>query len=380
MTRKVVIYTAILLMSLAAGFRLRNEFSRLLFEKNWTGAVDLKQRHRDVHRWFEGLPVYNTPEGTYPPASFVILWPLLGWLSFPAARWFWAATAILAFAWLIFLIVRQSRADTKEEKVFIALFPLSIYATSAAIGNGQLITHLLPAVLAGILLVRSDEWQSQLLAAIFFLVGLAKPSISAPFFCILLFATPTLRPAAFAVAIYLVFTLFASFFQPSGLASLAQDWLHRGSETATHGGYANIHTWLSGLGLQSWMLPASAVCLLTLGIWIYQNRNADIWLLIGVAALTARFWMYHRLYDDMLIVLPFVALFRVTKGSNNKMALLALVLLWMGALAPARLLVTPGWSLVFEFAQTAIWIFALLCLAFESRRGDRTKRGALAPG
>jgi hypothetical protein len=373
-------------MLLASGFRLRNEFSRLLFETNWTGAVDLKQRHRDVHRWFDGLPVYNTPEGTYPPASFVILWPLLGWLSFPAVRWFWAATAVLALAWLIFLIVRESRADTKEEKLFIALFPLSIYATSAAIGNGQLITHLLPAVLAGMLLVRRTGWQNQLLAAILFVVGLTKPSLSAPFFCILLLAAATYRPAIFTVIIYLVLTVFASLFQPSGLATLARDWLYRGSATATHGGYANVHTWLSGLGLQSWMLPASCVCLLALGVWIYLHRNADHWLLIGVAALTARFWMYHRLYDDMLIVLPFVALFRIVKESYSKAAMLALVLLWMGALAPARLLVTPRWDLLFEIAQTGIWLFALACLVFEARRrdtmkprrGDGMKRGAQA--
>jgi hypothetical protein len=38
-----------------------------------------------------------------------------------------------------------------------------------------------------------------------------------------------------------------------------------------------------------------------------------LWLLLGVTALVARFWTYHRWYDDLLILLPMIALFRIAQ-------------------------------------------------------------------
>jgi hypothetical protein len=66
---------AIVLMSVAVFVRLRNEFSRLLWETGLNGAVDLKLRHYEVHKRFSGNPVYSDIWGAiYPPASYAILW------------------------------------------------------------------------------------------------------------------------------------------------------------------------------------------------------------------------------------------------------------------------------------------------------------------
>ena len=64
------------------------------------------------------------------------------------------------------LVLRESKAITPLERVFVALMPLSMYATGATIGNGQLIIHLLPALLFGLLLLysRPSGWRTDLLA------------------------------------------------------------------------------------------------------------------------------------------------------------------------------------------------------------------------
>jgi hypothetical protein len=67
-----------------------------------TGAVDLKLLHRLVHEWFAGRPVYRElASAVHPPATYLLLWPLMGWLDVTPARWLWAITTVVALAALI---------------------------------------------------------------------------------------------------------------------------------------------------------------------------------------------------------------------------------------------------------------------------------------
>ena len=54
-----------------------------------------------------------------------------------------------------------------------------------------------------------------------------------------------------------------------------------------------------------------------LGVWLYRHRRVDLWLQLGVIAVVARLWAYHRLYDDVLVVLALVALFRIATGVDG---------------------------------------------------------------
>jgi len=109
--RRTLLWVAIFLMILASAQRLNNEFRRLLFDQSENGAIDLKFRYDDVHRWVSGLPVYQNIHAIYPPASYLMLWPLLGWLSLENARWLWAITSFAAMIWLMALTVKQSGAS-----------------------------------------------------------------------------------------------------------------------------------------------------------------------------------------------------------------------------------------------------------------------------
>jgi hypothetical protein len=365
-------------MLVAALVWLTYEFWRLLWQTGWWGAVDLRTLQGLVREWFAGRPVYSTSiDAIHPPATYALLWPLLGWLEFTPARWLWALTTIAALGWFSLLSVRESGAETRWERAIAALMPISAYATGAAIGNGQLIVHLLPMLVAGLLLLRRHEpnWHSDLLVGLVILFTLVKPSISAPFFWIVLFAANSLRPAWVAALGYIALTGFALSFQHADLAALFGDWHARSSVVALtpgQGNVSNLHIWLSTLGLKQWILPASLLMLMILGVWIYQHRRVEIWLLLGVTAYVARFWTYHRWYDDLVILLPMIALFRLTKQCPRPGAdilagaLLALTILAM--LAPGGLfLFPPPWNMHYVAAQVVIWLMGLIFLAEQAR-------------
>src|SRR5262250_253237 len=183
--RRRLLQIAVVLMLMRTPHRLEVGFSRLLWEQAPAGAIDLQLRYKEVHKWFAGRPVYKeSGAAVYPPASYAILWPLLGWLGWTAVQWLWAATAVVALGWLTYLVVRESGADGLLERVFVGLLPFSMYATSVALGNGQLVIPVLPALVAGLTLLRGEQrgWHESLLAGLLALITLVSPTISAPFF------------------------------------------------------------------------------------------------------------------------------------------------------------------------------------------------------
>lgn len=137
---ETILRVAIVLMAIAAGFWLGYEFARLLFDLGPQGAIDLKLRHQEVKTWFRGEAVYGAiGMANYPPASYAILWPLVGWPGVTQARWLYAFTTVAALAWPVSLVVRASGASTRIERIFMGLIPLSGCATGATIGHGEII-------------------------------------------------------------------------------------------------------------------------------------------------------------------------------------------------------------------------------------------------
>jgi hypothetical protein len=361
---------------------------KLLWEQGPWGAVDLKQRYNEVQLWFAGRPVYRYQPGAasavYPPASYIMLWPLLGWLTFPLARVVWAAMMGAALGGLGWLFVKESRAQTRLERIFVVLILLSMYATGFSFGHGQLTIFVLWGLVTGLILLSRDQltWQEHLGVAVLILIALVKPTLSIPFLWLVLFLPGTLQPALFVVLGYTALTMLAISFQGFDLYALLQDWLSRGlggaAYGAAEGGYGNVHSWLAFIRLEQWNLPVSLLMVLALGFWTYQYRRGDLWLLLGVTAIVARFWTYHRSYDDMLILLPMITLFRIARDrpSGTRFAVMAGLLLAITVISmfvPALIFVLPSWKPLLKTSQTPVALLLLIFLLYWGRYEQRAR-------
>lgn len=369
--RTAILRVVIVLLALYGAAKLGDESYRLTLRLDVKGAIDLRLRYVEVHEWFAGNPVYGRfIAAVYPPATYAILWPLLGWMSFGAARWFWALTSAGALAWLATLLLRHSGAQGRLERWFVVLMPLSLNSTGVCLGNGQLIIHLLPVILAGLILVCDPRggWARDAAAAGLMTVGLAKPSIAAPFFWVMLFAPRRLRPAVLTVLLYGLLTVGAAHFQKAGLFELIRQWLSHAPGHVADQGYADLHKWLTVLGLKSYALPASLIVLIGIGIWTYRYRQADLWLQLAVVALVARLWTFHHQYDNMLLLPAMLVLFRLTHGADGverkTVAGLLLAALFAALLLPARLLEAwrEPWPFLFSAVHTILFLTTLVYL------------------
>ena len=379
--QRVIVGIGTSMMLLAAVPRLAFELHRLLFDQSKLGAIDLRIFHEFVQGWFGGRPVYLELTTTnYPPASFVLLWPLAGWLPVTAARWLFAAVVIASLTWLTVLIVRESEVDASIEKALIALFIVSIYPTAVTIGNGQHVIYIVAALLSAVLLLQRypSSWLRDILAAALVTFSLVKPTVSVPFCWLVLFIPKRARPMLLVVIGYAILTLFAASFQPQGFFTVMREALDHcldgaAREARLHG-YANIHSWLAAAGLQSWNLPASLVLLFGLGYWIYCNRNKELWLLLGVTAIVSRIWTHHPVYEDLLILLPMVTLLRITGRSSRSdgsdvTAGILLAVSWFALLAPATMRLWPApWNFLFTGGEAAIWLTILVFLLIQAHR------------
>ncbi len=369
---------AIVLMSFLAVSRLAYQFWRLLMDQNRNGAIDLRIAHQWVNLWFGGKPLDKV---VLLPATYTMLWPFTGWLSFESARWLWAILYIISVAWLLRIVIGETGIKKREEILFSVLFILSIYPTGITIGNGQVILFLLPAILTAVLLERKRERSlgRDTVVSLLLLFSLLKITVTAPFFLILLISQRAFRPLIIAASGYIILTYVAISYRDSGLIETLRVWVENSSQLAATGGYSHLHIWLGKLGLNNLILPSSLGSFIALGLYLYGFRKTDIWIQLGVAAIVARLWTYHGLYDDLLILVPIIAIFRIIKSRqlSRREGIAADVLLLtsgLGFLIPGFFLQLPfPIGTLFRTGQPIIWISMLIFLIYRSYKTKQTE-------
>ena len=403
-----MLWLAIIFSAALAIFRWGYELNRLVFAVD--GAIDLRLRFQELQQWFQGIPVY-TREGTavYPPATFAMLRPLVSFDSFALTRSLWSVLLVAMTAWLIWLAVEGSKSNARNERLALTLFVMAMYPTAVNIGNGQLALLVIPPLVMAVLLVRAPGrgWGKDLCISMLLVFSLLKPNISVPFIWIVLFSGHAWRIIALMVLTYGSLTLWAAAFQPDDLYTLVGQWLEKsafstaGGETellpsglastgllgdesaqwlqslvegANNAGYGSVANLLSVLGIAHWTQPIILLILAALGVWVYRHRHADPWLLLGVCAIVARVAIYHRLYDDLLILIPFVALVRIFRQAAEEaharlFAGALLLFSWLALLAPGTLLRLPyPYGLPFQTAQFLLWMGMLVLLLRQAAR------------
>lgn len=346
----------VLLLGLALP-RMAVESYKLVLGQRYEDATDLKNFHEQSVAWFAHQDVYGTLDGAdYPPASFPLMFPMYI-LSNPINRWIWLMHGAVMLGLVVWMTVRESGAADRLEKICIGLIPLAMYPTGVALGDGQLAIPAFTMTMAAALLLYASRgrWAFELAAAGCMLFALIKPNLSPPFFWIFLLVPRRKYAAVIVLVGYVLLTLLGASFLPGSLIDQFKGFVSRGTAIAELEGYGFAPLWLAKLGYANLIMPFTYAGLAAMGIWVWIHRRADQWLVMGTLAILARFWAYHRLYDDMLNLFGFIALLRLAKGidGDGKPDKLAWIVFLIA------MLTIPGPATPLEFWRG--WLSLALC-------------------
>lgn len=361
-------------------YRLYTSLFYLVLSRDNPAAIDFIRRYIETIAWFGGEQVYGAIDtADYPPASYAIFWPFMGWLTLPAARWLWAILCLVALAVTARVLVAETGAKTLSERLFFCLLPFSIYPTNSSIMVGQLPTHILPVIAISLLTLERGKGRlsRDIISSFLFVIALVKPQITAPFFLVMLFRPGRLRPALMTVAGYLSLTIIAKMFQPTDWITLLKGWAGQRDQINWVWGHTSAYTWMKAAGWHDLALPASLLVLTGFAIWLWMHRKADFWILIGVAALISRLWIHHRVYDDLILLPAMVPLFRLANSEDSTdgeraTGYLLFFLNWGILIAPLGFVLAtthyPLLRILFSIIVAAVWLSTLCYLVTRSKR------------
>jgi hypothetical protein len=317
---------------ITAVLRLTPAFEALMLRPD--AAIDLLIRMDEVRRWFGGIMIYgDAHSANYPPASYTMLWPLVGWLPEAEARALYAVSIVASVISIAAISVRVSGARRLPQIALVALLVMPLGATQITVWIGQLGLHVVVCLLGAAALLlgtrsnaataastRAERWSTDLAAAALLTASLVKPTLSVPVAGAILILTCRWRPLLFTAGFYVGLTLAAAAFQEQSATSLIVLWLGRESIMNLPLGSVNTHLWLHWIGVDGSKLLASLLWLTAGSVWTWRYRHVDPWIVIGVAALVARLWIHHRAFDDVILVIPMIVLFRIASSVRGRSA------------------------------------------------------------
>jgi hypothetical protein len=338
-------WTGIAYLLVAAAGHLITSMPHLLHDIEPWSALDFKYRYGEVAQWFAGSPVYGVVDGAvYPPASHVILWPFMGWLSPEHARLLWGITIVAAATALAWMTWRACGAAGIRARLLIAGLALAAYPLQQSVFVGQLGVHVAAFAVGGAFLAFAERPRlpGDVLAAVLLSTSLVKPTSSLPLVVAALIAAGRARPAVLTGAVYAVLTFAAAAAQPAGLLPLIGDWLAiAGQRVPFPDGVPNLHVLLLAVGSRSWLAPGSLLVLVVMAAWMWRRRTVDRWVTMGIAGIVARFWAHGATYDDAFLLLPAIALLRSVLRSTGRRTRATGALLLAACWAA---LLTPTWA------------------------------------
>lgn len=367
-------------LAIAAVGRLSYALPRLVGDVEPWSAIDLKYRFREVEQWFSGGPVYGVLDGAvYPPASYVVLWPFIGWGSLDTARLSWAVLTVAGAATIAAIAYRLCSPARPRYRLLVAGLAFASYPVQMSIFVGQVGVWATAFALAAAYLLQRPRprTDTDLLAGFLLACALVKPTVTLPILAAILISARRSRPWVLCGLFYVAFTFIAASFQPADTLSLIREWLSVSTgRVSWMEGAPNLQMLLAQLGLMGLMMPTSLLVLALATAWLWRRKKADPWVLLGAGAIVARFWTHSRLYDDAILLLPVIALFRMaTAETERRRGGIGLVLAgaWAALLTPTWFYydLGPVFVRLVHVVQTMLWLGVLVLLVAHAHRSEQ---------
>jgi hypothetical protein len=293
--------------------------------------------------------------GGYPPWSFVSALILVPPLRFAETRIYFGILNLIALGFCAFAVSRLAQKENAPP-LLVAIAVICIVSHAITLRLGQY-GILINAFLLAQLLVPQGKYQP--LKGLLLALAAIKPQTAGLFFLIPLFRGEFMTIAT-AAGVLLGETLLFSLWTHSNPFIVLKQISFQSAQ------YVNEENGLIGLlmkaGVSSsvsilvcFILGLIAACLL-----IWQSRHCSPLLLFAIAASIGRLWMYHRRYDDCMLVFLFVPLLTAAWKSPTSLLVVSATLLGLSLWLPLREPDQVAFVVSAKIASCVVALFAMV--------------------
>jgi hypothetical protein len=370
LTKDGWLLAALFLFALTIAYLLRGYYFLLFSE---IGAGDLFARWQEQQYIYRGLypyPLPNQPSnylpaigeirsGGYPAWAFFsgfLVFPHISWASL---RIYQAFLNALSLGVLTLFAYQLGQPHSKSKALFATASCLAISSHATTLGLGQY------GIIINAFLI-SFYWlfkRHQIGAGLLLGLALGKPNISAFFLLPLLIKGKYKAVIAFFLYIALA-TLSIITLTRVNLVSVFKGLYEQLYYFGDHG-YTAV-TVFSSLGVRPEMatlLLGGMVCSIGM-IFLRSLRHQPLLSLFAMSSVMGRVALYHRVYDNVMLVFLLAALMSLFFQSGKRNDLFIFILVGVTLWIPAKL---TDFSIV-QIAQTIIWISSLIYLLMRERK------------
>lgn len=306
----------------------------------------------------------------YPPSFFLFLSPVMGFTSYRYMNFLWLFVNVLSLVGISISLIRFSSTNSLPYKALLLLSFLSFHSIPHGLGVGQVSLLILACLMLSIVfLSKKDRTLLDFILGTFLLsISLGKYSLLIPFALILLFQKQFRKATLIAIVLNLFISGIILHQVGSNIPEYVTTILSNASAVENLGSL-DIQALTKFIGLPSIFNPIFSFGIVVgLLILIYKKKELTLFDQLALASLTARFFIYHAHYDNVILVFVLIALWNRTNFEtkwSKEQVLFGLFVISL--IIPARFLEWgyPFYGISFVY-QLSIWGYSGFYLSMKS--------------
>lgn len=367
----ILLILTVFLFSLCLAYLCKG-FYTLVFDSSSLGGRDLLERWKEQQYIYSRIYPYRVSpkmidpqlgkirSGGYPPWSFFTGFLVFPPISWTATRFYHAFLNILSLSILIRFAYLIGKPFGKISAYFFVAACLAISSHCTTLNNGQygiIINAFLICVYWCINNYRNN-W-----AGLFLGLALAKPNISIFYPFILIIKK---RFKSFFITVFYI--CFSTFYIVWLTRLDLKDVIVRFVKHIQHvsdDGFSIINVFIdSGLNIELTLLLLSGIAAIVGVLIFHWLQDVSLLNLFAIACVIGRVSIYHRSYDDVMLVFLLLALLQLAFSHTHWLNIFVSMFVGLTLWLPLSLqnLGNPYWS----FLQIVVWLVAIVYLLLNS--------------
>ena len=337
-------------------------------------AFDLFSRWQEQQYIYRGLYPYDAMKGSpniipeigvidsggYPPWAFFTGFVFFPPISWELTRFYHLILNIVSILVLAVFAYQIGFPYGKSKALFTLTACLAVSSHKSTLEMGQygIILNALLILVFWLIQKNKNIW-----AGLIFGIAMVKPNISAPYFLILIINKRF--KAILSFSLYIIFGSLNIWIITKLTPVYMINKIIKQSKHFADKGYSGIHAFTAlGFDPKQATILLGIIGILTITTIIYLCRNYSLLNLFAICSVIGRICIYHRIYDNLMLMFLLLAIIKITFDNLNKLNIFFLTLVSLSLWLPAIIIDFAN----LEFAQIVIWITALGHILIQSRR------------